>query len=149
MERLSISERSELWDRWEAGESQRSIARALERSPSTVRTQLLLLGWRRPVPVGEWCSLRLSLGEREEISRGIARGESLRSIAGRLVRSSSTVSREVKINGGCDRYRAVAAHRASRRRAKRPKVMKLETCVRLRGLVFPSPRDGTRARRSR
>jgi len=82
MERLSISERSELWDRWEAGESQRSIARALERSPSTVRTQLLSSGWRRPVRVGEWCSLRLSLGEREEISRGSC-GRSRLVLAGR------------------------------------------------------------------
>jgi IS30 family transposase len=135
MERLLESERGELWDRWEAGESQRAIARALGRAPATVRTRLLSSGWKRPVPPGEWCSLRLSLGEREEISRGIARGESLRSIAVRLGRSSSTVSREVKINGGCDRYRAVTAHHASWKRAKRPKAMKLETCPRLRGVV--------------
>ena len=135
MERMSDTERRELWDLWEAGESQRSIARALDRSPATIRTRLLSSGWKRPVPPGEWCSLRLSLGEREEISRGIARGESLRSIAGRLGRSSSTVSREVKINGGCDRYRAVAAHRASRKRAKRPKAMKLEECPGLRETV--------------
>ena len=135
MERLLESERSELWDRWEAGESQRAIARALDRSPSTIRTQLLSSGWRRPVPAVEWSSVRLSLGEREEISRGIAVGESLRLIAARLGRSSSTVSREVRINGGCDRNRAVAAHRASRRRAKRPKAMKLETCPRLRKAV--------------
>jgi len=135
MKRLSESERSELWDLWEAGGSQRSIARALDRAPATIRTRLLSSGWKRPTPPTEWCSLRLSLGEREEISRGIARGDSLRSIAGRLGRSSSTVSREVKINGGCDRYRAVAAHRASRKRAKRPKVMKLEECPRLRETV--------------
>ncbi len=135
MVRMSDSERSELWDRWEAGESQRVIARALDRSPSTIRTRLVSSRWRRPVPVGDWCSLRLSLGEREEISRGIAGGESLRSIADRLGRSSSTVSREVVNNGGYDRYRAVSAHRASRRRAKRPKAMKLESCPRLGGVV--------------
>ena len=135
MVRLSELERSELWDRWEAGESQRSIARALGRAPATIRTRLLSSGWRRPVPAREWSSLRLSLGEREEISRGIAQGDSLRGIAARLGRSSSTVSREVANNGGCDRYRAVEAHRASRRRAKRPKAMKLETCPRLRGVV--------------
>ena len=135
MVRMSDSERSELWDRWEAGESQRSIARALDRSPATIRTRLLSSGWRRPVPGVEWCSLRLSLDEREEISRGIAQGESLRSIAERLGRSASTVSREVRINGGCGGYRAVAAHRASRKRAKRPKVMKLEECPRLRETV--------------
>ncbi len=135
MVRMSDAERNELWDRWEAGESQRSIARALDRVPATVRTRLLSSGWRRPVPPAEWCSLRLSLDEREEISRGIAMGESLRSVAERLGRSSSTVSREVRINGGCGQYRAVEAHRASRRRAKRPKVMKLEECPRLRETV--------------
>jgi len=70
MERLSDVEREELWDRWEAGESQRSISRRLGRSPSTIRTQLVSSRWRRPVPVGELCSLRLSLADREEISRG-------------------------------------------------------------------------------
>ena len=120
MERLSVSEREVLWDRWEAGESQRSISRRLGRSPSTVRTQLVSAGWNRPVPVREWCSLRLSLSEREVISRGIAGGESFRSIASRLGRSPSTVSREVKTNGGHLKYRATVAHRASRRRAKRP-----------------------------
>lgn len=135
MVKMSDSELGELWDRWESGESQRSIARALGRPPETVRGRLLSSGWRRPVPPVEWCGLRLSMGEREEISRGIARCESLRSIAGRLGRSPSTVSREVKVNGGYDRYRAVAAHRASRVRAKRPKPMKLETCPRLRQVV--------------
>ena len=131
MEWLSVSEREELWDRWEAGESQRSISRFLGRSPSTVRTQLSSAGWKRPNPGGEWCSLRLSSAEREEISRGIAGGGSFRSIASRLGRSASTVSREVKTNGGRRRYRATVAHRASRKRAKRPKVMKLEECPRL------------------
>ncbi len=135
MERLSDSERSELWDLREAGESQRSIARALDRAPATIRTRLLSCGWKRPTRTTEWCSLCLSLGEREEISRGIARGDSLGSIAEHLGRSSSTVSREVKVNGGCDRCRAVEAHRASRVRARRPKAMKLETCPRLRGEV--------------
>ena len=135
MQRLSESERIELWDRWEAGESQRSIARALGRSPSTVRTVLVSSRWRRPVPPREWSQLRLSLAEREEISRGIAEGLSLRRIAEGLGRSGSTVCREVASNGGRGRYRAVAAHRSSRIRAKRPKPMKLETCPRLRRVV--------------
>ena len=131
MGRLSGVEREELWDRWEAGESQRSISRHLGRSPSTVRTRLVSAGWRRPTPRAEWCSLRLSLGEREEISRGLAGNESLRSIAHRLGRAPSTVSREVKTNGGQLGYRATVAHRASRQRAKRPKAMKLAECRRL------------------
>jgi len=135
MERLSGPERDVLWDLYEAGESQRSISRRLGRSPSTVRTQLVSAGWRRPRPPVEWCSLRLSLGEREEISRGLARDESLRTIAHRLGRAPSTVSREVKVNGGHLGYRANVAHRASRRRAKRPKAMKLQECRRLRVAV--------------
>ena len=135
MERLSVVEREELWDRYEAGESQRSISRRLGRSWSTIRTHLVSSGWRRPTPPGEWCSVRLSLGEREEISRGLARDESLRSIASRLGRAPSTVSREVKVNGGLVKYRAAVAHRASRRRAKRPKPMKLGECRRLREAV--------------
>jgi IS30 family transposase len=135
MERLSESERNELWDLWEAGESQRSISRRLGRSPSTVRTLLVSAGWRRPTRPAEWCSLRLSFAEREEISRGLARDESLRSIADRLGRPPSTVSREVKVNGGHLKYRANVAHRASRRRAKRPKARKLTECPRLRVAV--------------
>ncbi len=135
MDRLSVFERSELWDRWEAGESQRSISRRLGRSPSTIRPHLASVGWRRPTAPVEWCSLRLSLAEREEISRGLACDESLRSIAHRLGRSPSTVSLEVKINGGSLKYRATVAHRASRRRAKRPKAMKLQECPRLRKAV--------------
>ena len=131
MEGLSGVEREDLWDWWEAGESQRSISRRLGRSPSTIRTRLVSSGWRRRSPLVEWRSLRLSMADREEISRGLAGNESLRSIARRLGRAPSTVSREVKTNGGRRGYRAVVAHRASRRRAKRPKVMKLEECPRL------------------
>jgi IS30 family transposase len=131
MGRLSVVEREELWDRWEAGESQRSICRRLGRSPSTVRTHLSSSGWRRPTETGEWCSLRLSLGERGEISRGLACHESLRFFAHRLGRSPSRVSREVKINGGHGRYRATVAHLASRSRAIRPRAMTLQECRRL------------------
>jgi IS30 family transposase len=79
--------------------------------------------------------LRLSQVEREEISRGLAAGESLRLIAGRLGRAPSTVSREVKANGGRRRYRACRADRAAVRRARRPKPSKLVRCSRLRAAV--------------
>ena len=97
MQRLSELEKSEVWDRFETGESQRSISRRLGRSPSTIRTYLLGSGFRRPMPGPEWSSFRLSLTEREEISRGLASGESMRCIARRLGRASSPVSREVVI----------------------------------------------------
>ena len=132
---LSELEKSEVWDRFEAGESQRSISRRLGRSPSTIRTLLVSSGFRRPVPGREWSTLRLSLTEREEISRGLAAGESLRCIAVRLGRASSTVSREVAANGGRRGYRATTAHRACRRRAQRPKPAKLAENPRLRAVV--------------
>jgi len=132
MRRLSEAEKSEVWDRFEAGESQRSISRRLGRSPSSIRTHLLGSGFRRPLPGPEWSSLRLSLTEREEISRGLAAGKSMRCIAGGLGRAASTVSREVAANGGRHRYRAMTAHRKSRHRARRPKPAKFASNQRLR-----------------
>jgi len=133
--RLSELEKVEIWDRFEAGESQRSISRRLGRSPSSIRTHLLGSGFRRPVPGPEWSALRLSLTEREEISRGLAAGESMRCIAARLGRAASTVSREVASNGGRSKYRAAGAHRASRHRARRPKPAKLAVNHQLRTVV--------------
>ncbi len=92
-------------------------------------------GFRRPVPAVEWSSLRLSLTEREEISRGLAVGETMRFIGARLGRAPSMVSREVVGNGGRRRYRATGAHQASRHRARRPKPAKLASNHRLRGVV--------------
>jgi IS30 family transposase len=79
--------------------------------------------------------LRLSLAEREEISRGFAAGESVRAIARSLRRAPSTVCREVMANGGAARYRACAADRRAVRRMRRPKPAKLAVCPRLREVV--------------
>ncbi len=79
--------------------------------------------------------MRLSLAEREEISRGLAAGRSLRQIAAGIGRSPSTVCREVNNNGGRRRYRAATADRAALRRALRPKRAKLAQCPRLRRVV--------------
>lgn len=135
MRRLSESEKSEVWDRLEAGESIAAVARRLGRARSSIRSHVVAAGFRRPVPAGEWSPLRLSLTEREEISRGVAAGESLRAVARRLGRASSTVSREVASNGGRHRYRAHVAHRASRVRARRPKPAKLACNRQLREAV--------------
>jgi len=75
MRRLSEAERSEIWDRFEAGESLRSINHQLGRPPSTIRTHVVSGGFRRPLPAVEWSPQRLSLSEREEISRGLAADE--------------------------------------------------------------------------
>ncbi len=135
MKRLSESERSEVWDRLEAGESVASVARRLGRARSSIRSHVVAARFRRPTPAGEWSPRRLSLTEREEISRGVAAGESLRGIARRLGRASSTVSREVASNGGRQRYRAAVAHRGSRVRARRPKPAKLACNRQLREAV--------------
>jgi hypothetical protein len=81
--------------------------------------------WKRSVR-------HLSLHEREEIFRGVAGGESLRVIAGRLCRAVSTISREVARNDGRDRYRAHRAARAAWQRACRSQVCKLATNSALR-----------------
>ena len=85
---------------------------------------------------------RLLLAEREEISRGMCSGESIRSIAKRLGRAPSTVCREVKRNGCRRRYRALVAAEDARKRARRPKVGKLRSCPRLQAAVH----DGLRKR---
>ena len=77
----------------------------------------------------------LSLGEREEISRGVVTGQSVRSIASFLGRSASTVCREIKKNGGRIRYRAADADKAAWQRSKRPKPCLLAKNIRLKGLV--------------
>ena len=79
--------------------------------------------------------LRLSLAEREEISRGLAAGQSVRAIARGVGRSASTVCREVAANGGRERYRACDADRRAVRRLRRPKPAKLAVCPRLREVV--------------
>jgi IS30 family transposase len=81
------------------------------------------------------CEFRLSLVEREEISRGLAAGQSIRVIAAELGRSPSTVCREVNANGGPKKYRALVADPAAARRALRPKRAKLAECRGLRRIV--------------
>ena len=88
----------------------------------------------RPAP-RERSELRLSWGEREEISRGLAAGWSIRAIALELGRAPSTVCRKVNANGGRRGYRALIADRAACRRALRPKRTKLAQCPRLRRAI--------------
>ena len=124
MRRFSEAELAVIWDRRSEGVAMRAVARELGRSPGSVRWMVEDHGGVRPRPRIR-PSRHLSLVEREEISCGVASGESLRSIAVRLGRSASTVSREVARNGGRFRYRAHRADQAAFRRARRPKVCKL------------------------
>ena len=113
-----------MWDRWQRGESLNAIAGHFGRSHSSIRGILSRTGGIRP-PTRRRSRLALTLAEREEISRGMAAGASIRSIAASLGRSPSTVSRELIRNGGRRGYRASEAEQAARDRAHRPKTCKL------------------------
>ena len=113
-----------MWERWQKGESLNAIARLFDRHHPSIQRILAETGGIRPA-VRRRSRLALSLSEREEISRSIVAGHSLRSIASSLGRAPSTISRELRRNGGRRRYRANNADQAAWERAKRPKACKL------------------------
>jgi IS30 family transposase len=118
------AQKSDMWDRWQKGESMHDIARLFDRYHSSVQRILTDNGGVRPQEKTR--SLRvLTLVEREVISRGLARQLSMRTIASQIGRSPSTVSREIERNGGYSSYRASAADEAAWQRALRPKACKL------------------------
>jgi IS30 family transposase len=131
---LSAVEQDEVWKRWRQGESLRLIARRLGKRGPSVRAFVLQTGGVQCPPLRR-AARALMLAEREEISRGLAAGDSCRVIAQRLRRAPSTVSREVARNGGHRRYRAQSADGAADRRARRPKPAKLVLQPRLRAAV--------------
>ena len=118
------AEKSEMWDRWQRGESLSSIGRAFGKESSSIHFQISPYGGVRPAPRRR-SRLALTLLERETISRGIVARQSAHSMARQLGRSPSTVSREIKRNGGCDRYRAAQADDHAWVCAQRPKRCKL------------------------
>jgi len=118
-------QKSEIWDRWQRGESMSSIGRGFDRASSSIYPLLARTGGIRP-PERRRSHLALTLTEREEISRGLHAKVSLRSIARALKRSASTISREVRRNGGAQLYRAARSDEAAWTRAHRPKPCKLE-----------------------
>lgn len=130
----SAAEKTEMWDRWQRGESLTAIGRAFGKASSSVYFQIAPHGGIRPAPRRR-SRLALTPWEREEISRGIAAHESVRSIAKLLGRSPSTVSREISRNGGYDRYSAPTAEDAAWARTRRPKRCKLASSPRLRRAV--------------
>lgn len=113
-----------MWDRWQKGESLNEIGRHFGRSHTSIQNILSRTGGIRP-PERKRSSRTLSLSEREEISRGLVTGHSIRSMAAELGRAPSTVSREIRRNDGWRRYRANKADQAAWERAKRPKTCKL------------------------
>jgi transposase, IS30 family len=132
---FTAAESAEIWDRWQKGEGLKSIGRALgRRGSSSIYNHLSPFGGIRPRPRRR-SRLALTLVEREEISRGVINGDSLRVIAGSLRRAASTVSREVARNGGLGQYRAAASEKRAWSRALRPKACKLATRPLLRRVV--------------
>jgi hypothetical protein len=108
--RLSPAQKAEVWRRWKAGESLHEIGRAYGKPHNCIRCVLLSRGGIAPA-ARQRSGIALTLAEREDISRGIASGSSIRTIASGLGRAASTVSREVTRHGGRAAYRAHDADR--------------------------------------
>jgi IS30 family transposase len=117
---LSDQEKSELWRRWQAGQSLTDIGLALGKHAGSIHGVISLKGGIAPSD-RKRSSAHLTLQEREQISRGLAKSMSLRSIARDLGRSPSTISREVSKNQGVIKYRAVIADDLAWERSRRPK----------------------------
>jgi IS30 family transposase len=120
----SASQRTLIWDRWQKGETLHQIAGLFDRHHSSIQGIVAETGGIRPAERRR-SKLALTLTEREEISRGVVAGRSIRSIATPLGRTPSTISREIRRNGGPGGYRASRADQAAWDRARRPKVCKL------------------------
>ena len=131
---MSWAQRNELWRRWRAGESLTDIGAALQREPSRVYRIVEAEGGIAPPPRRR-SRLALAAREREEISRGIARGDAVRQLARRLRRAPSTISREIRRHGGRSAYRAQRADRRAWARTRRPKRCRLAAQPRLCGAV--------------
>src|ERR1700676_732431 len=132
--KLSAAQRADLWSRWKAGESLHEIGRALGKDHVVIH--FLLARHGGIAPAARRRSLRtLTLAEREDISRGIASGSSVRDIANGLRRAASTVSREVARHGGRPQYRANEADHQAWESALRPKVCLLAVHQELRKIV--------------
>ena len=123
-----------IWNLWCSGSPMSVIASEINKPPATVFSYLQYHGGIEPRR--RYRSIfTLSLSERENISRGLATGRSIRSIAIFLKRSPSTISREIQKNGGTLKYRAVDADKAAWKRAKRPKLLLLARNAKLKHIV--------------
>ena len=118
------SQKALMWERWQKGESLQQIAQLFDRNHSSIQPILAATGGIRPAPRcrSRWA---LTLAEREAISRAVVAGHSIRAIAAQLARAPSTISRELKRNGGQEGYRASQADQSAWDRGRRPKTAKL------------------------
>lgn len=120
------SQKALMWDRWQEGDTLHQIAQLFDRHHTSIQGILARSGGIRPVQRHR-SRLALTLAEREEISRAVVAGHSIRSIAASLGRATSTISREIMRNGGQECYRASRADQAAWDRSRRPKICKLVT----------------------
>lgn len=120
----SESQKALMWERWRKGDSLQKIAQLFDRNHSSVQRILSVTGGIEP-PRRRRSGCALTLAEREEVSRSLVAGQSIRSIADALGRAPSTISREITRNGGPGGYRAHQADAAAWDRGRRPKVCKL------------------------
>ena len=118
------SQKALMWERWRKGDSLQHIAQLFDRNHSSVQRILAQTSGIQPAQRHR-SRLALTLAEREEISRSVVEGLSIRSIAFRLGRAPSTISRELRRNGGSHSYRANEADELAWARARRPKTCKL------------------------
>jgi hypothetical protein len=120
----SDTQKALMWERWKAGDTLHQIASLFDRSHSSINGILAQSGGIRP-PERRRSRLALSLTERENISRSLVAGQSIRAIARELGRAPSTISREICRNGGRNSYRGTHADQAAWDRSRRPKDCKL------------------------
>ena len=131
---LTIEQTEDLWGRWSRGESLKAIGRAFDKTSSAIYLVLSRTGGMRP-PERKRHPKSLTLFEREEISRGLVQGLSIRAIAETVGRAASTISREVRRNGGRTAYRAANAEQRAWDTSRRPKACKLAASKWLRHTV--------------
>lgn len=108
----SASQRALIWDRWQNGETLHQIAGLFDRYYSSLHRIVAESGGILPTQRQRSRSA-LTSTEREEISRGVVAGGSIRSIAAALGRAPSTIRREIRRNGGREGYRASCADQAA------------------------------------
>lgn len=131
---FTAAQSAELWERWKKGEGLKSIGRVFGKPSSCIFNHIRPSGGIRPPPRRR-SRIALSLVEREEISRGLVAGRSIRAMARALGRAPSTISREIVRNGGARSYRATFADKRAWKQALRPKLCKLALHPRLRHTV--------------
>lgn len=130
----TATQKALMWERWKDGWTLQQIGKLFDRGHTSIQKILSTTGGIRP-PERRRCATALTLAEREEISRALTVGQSMRSVATRLGRAPSTISREIGRNGGQDAYRATLADQAAWERALRPKLCKLAKNRTLAGVV--------------